>query len=163
MGAWIRGSCAPGGVSARKLKYFEPHAVLHQTACWYGLWDPCGPLFQPFCSPEPQTKICPFFPPPPSDRPTYAFNFLYLPRNYPYQPNARCFAEPRKVVAWKAPFGLWFSACRTAVRRYLRPARAGSAAAITPSAPVMLHVLSASTQLGAHRRPACTTQHVRYR
>ena len=56
-----------------------------------------------------------------------------------------------------------FSACRTAVRRYLRPARAGSAAAITPSAPVMLHVLSASTQLGAHRRPACTTQHVRYR
>ena len=56
-----------------------------------------------------------------------------------------------------------FSACHTAVRRYLRPARAGSAAAITPSAPVMLHVLSASTQLGAHRRPACTTQHVRYR
>ena len=35
-----------------------------------------------------------------------------------------------------------FSACRTAVRRYLRPARAGSAAAITSSAPVLLHVSS---------------------
>ena len=49
-----------------------------------------------------------------------------------------------------------FSACRTAVRRYLRPARAGSAAATTLSAPVLLHVSSASTQLGAHRRPART-------
>ena len=69
----------------------------------------------------------------------------------------------RKVRVCRSQDERSFSACRTAVRRYLRPARAGSAAAITPSAPVMLHVLSASTQLGAHQRPACTTQHVRYR
>ena len=67
----------------------------------------------------------------------------------------------RKVRVCRSQDERSFSACRTAVRRYLRPARAGSAAAITPSAHVMLHVLSASTQLGARptssmHNAACT-------
>ena len=86
-------------------------------------------------------------------------------REYPWSAESRCTVRTTfcKSPGLSSQHERCFSACRTAVRRYLRPARAGSAAAITSSAPVLLHVSFASTQLGAHRRPACTKQRVRHR
>ena len=63
------------------------------------------------------------------------------------------FAKSRLCVR---PDGRCLLVCRALIRSDQRFSCAGSPATITPCEPVVLHSSSASIQLGAHWRPACT-------